>query len=435
MSQTIHTLKSYDGTSPPDFARINNLKTKRLLLGRHPRSFPRDSEFWYYYKFSQRRLERIQKGRSLVEVVSSSCLSPSPSLLDIDTSEEGGLFFPSRGSPLRPKLELAKPLENDAIDLKNRVKIHYGMSFVMLNAMGEVLCLSNSESEELRRVECKRSEQLGRADRYVFRLIDLNEPTSAGQVSLNSPVWLQITSETAPADHLLSEQGMVLGSKLFYAPRMASLQTEHKEMPYSSGEYSFSSPLPESLTSLNSNFEPSTTMEPLPTESADSSALLELAQRRRRRDAETAICGALAPIRIVHATRSENSDTTAKYKSRHARHLAQWIVRSAVRESEEASSEPGSPLFTLDPVYLEQDLYCVATTHGATLPQWPPRNTRSSAGDGDNRVFGCLRRVQIRDYSDKWLIDRKCVWRFCAVRTGDEAAHLLMNGVTDQKGQ
>lgn len=345
------------------------------------------------------------------------------------------MHFPSRGSPLRPKLELAKPLENDSIDLENRSKIHFGMSFVILNAMGEVLCVSNMDSEELRKVECKRSEQLGRSDKYIFRLIDLNEPTSAGQIYLNSPIWLQIAPEASSSEHVLTEQGMVLGSKLFYAPRMASLQAEeNQDALYSTGDYRVQSSPPDAQDLPSSSLDSNLKDDILPYDSADGSSALQVAQRRRRRDAETAVCGSLVPIRVVHATRSESSDTTAKYKSRHARHLAQWVVRSAVRESGDAPSETGSPLYTLDPVYLEQDLYCIATIHGASLPQWPPRASKNSADDESSRVFGCLRRVQIRDYSDKWLIDRKCVWRFCAVRTGDEAAHLLMNGVTDQKG-
>ena len=35
-------------SSLPDFADLNNKYTKQLLKGRHPRSFPRQSEMWHH---------------------------------------------------------------------------------------------------------------------------------------------------------------------------------------------------------------------------------------------------------------------------------------------------------------------------------------------------------------------------------------------------
>jgi hypothetical protein len=30
-------------------------------------------------------------------------------------------------------------------------------------------------------------------------------------------------------------------------------------------------------------------------------------------------------------------------------------------------------------------------------------------------------------------VDRKCVWRLCAIKSGEDVAHLLISGVADQK--
>ena len=69
---------------------------------------------------------------------------------------------------------------SNLIDLRSRVKIHYSMSFVILNFLGECLCLTAADE-----VVCKRLKDLSKSDKYIFKIIDFNEPSNAGRIKLD----------------------------------------------------------------------------------------------------------------------------------------------------------------------------------------------------------------------------------------------------------
>jgi hypothetical protein len=56
----------------PDFASVHSHYNKAISRGRHPNSFPRKSELWYYTKLSNERLARIAKGHQFWNVINDS---------------------------------------------------------------------------------------------------------------------------------------------------------------------------------------------------------------------------------------------------------------------------------------------------------------------------------------------------------------------------
>jgi hypothetical protein len=216
------------------------------------------------------------------------------------------------------------------VDLTTRVKVHYSMDFALVNFVGEVLCVSKSDSEDQRRVECKKFSRLDKGDKCVFKVIDINEPSNAGPVHFNSSIWLQVVSDAsdATAAHPGStggpsawEQGVVLGAKLYAAPSMTSLQAAEAESEDSDedtydGEGDTKSPADNIYKKLSSAsvLRRGKGAEPhrLLTSSLSSKAI---ARNRARKEAKTALCGSLVPVRMVHAPRAADGGVMLCYSS------------------------------------------------------------------------------------------------------------------------
>ena len=205
-----------------DLTAKSHFKTRSLLRGRHPRSFPRDSEFWGHYNQSNYRLGRVEKGCSLFETIQhesmfSQSLAKS-SLISSDESIAQQETTPLRDKGLQNKSQTA--VEGDFIDKTARVKMHYGSNFVIMNVTGEVLCVNEEDQ-----VECKKMNSLLKSDRNIFKIIDINEPSNVGRIHFDGPIWLQVLSDPNSENYSSSwESGYVLGSKVFFAPTATSLQ-------------------------------------------------------------------------------------------------------------------------------------------------------------------------------------------------------------------
>lgn len=75
--------------------------------------------------------------------------------------------------------------------------------------------------------------------------------------------------------------------------------------------------------------------------------------------------------------KSHGADKTDEAGSRHRTrsswHLGQWIVRNAVRKEETESKNKREQVASDDDIYLEQDLYCLASSAGSRFAPWPKR--------------------------------------------------------------
>jgi hypothetical protein len=94
-------------------------------------------------------------------------------------------------------------------------------------------------------------------------------------------------------------------------------------------------------------------------------------------DAQQAeVCGGVSLVRIVNAKitleGSENEkEKSTRYKSREAWQLGKWAVHNAARDH--FFSHDHHHVYTLAPIYIEQDLYCLASSAGTNFSVWPPK--------------------------------------------------------------
>lgn len=87
----------------------------------------------------------------------------------------------------------------------------------------------------------------------------------------------------------------------------------------------------------------------------------------------------------------QQGDDQTRFRSRQASHLANWTVQSALK-----SGPPEKYVSSIDPIYLEQDLYCLATTHGNTYQPWPRtvEVNRVPAGSSRKQIIKAQQEIQ-----------------------------------------
>eukprot|EP00602_Paraphysomonas_sp_CaronLab_P004899 CAMPEP_0185026632 /NCGR_PEP_ID=MMETSP1103-20130426/10970_1 /TAXON_ID=36769 /ORGANISM="Paraphysomonas bandaiensis, Strain Caron Lab Isolate" /LENGTH=863 /DNA_ID=CAMNT_0027560281 /DNA_START=92 /DNA_END=2683 /DNA_ORIENTATION=- len=402
----------------PDFQSVHNTYTRGLLKGRHPRSFPRQSELWHHYKSSSKRLERVTKGHKLWSVIAESeeDVHATASKMNTELNQQKrntSSKYSEVGSSYIPK----EPLHGLHVDLKGSFRMHYGMNIVLMNSLDEVLCVNQHHE-----VMCKTEDQLEYGDEICFKLIDLTEPTNPGPIAYGKPVWLQaLRSEGDNSIYY----GFVVGAKLFGPPEMKSEKffeytkrksakpsESEKKSPQTSNVTPYGSPVSEKgdtspedsngmmESTMLTEVPPSTgeAMGSKETRTSEASGAdnlpskysrkkntdkAELKKKKSGKSTEQAeICGALGTLQAFSGSKDEKSygmhqhqlhqqqqtqgDDQTRFKSRQASHLAMWTVQSALK-----SGAPEKFVTSCTPIYLEQDLYCLATSHGNTYNPWP----------------------------------------------------------------
>lgn len=185
-SKSAKTLQTH--TSLPDFNAIHDGYSKAVCRGRHPISFPKKSELWHHFQASKERVERISKGHQFWEVIHDQ---DSRYVGDEKAQEDdsGKLKFNiqpnGRGSvQLRTingiqvdvKVSQGNLQSNHVTPLfQSEIPIHYGMLFVVMNLMEEVLCVNKWDE-----VKCKPIHLIEPTDKICFKVIDLADPSNPG---------------------------------------------------------------------------------------------------------------------------------------------------------------------------------------------------------------------------------------------------------------
>lgn len=394
---------SLDSTN--DFQSIHNNYTRGLLKGRHPRSFPRQSELWHHYKSSSKRLERVSKGHKLWNILDEiedehhqDRLSP-----DAKPKRNVGAHFNDLSSSYIPK----EPLHGLNVDLKGIFRMHYGMNVVIINSLDEVLCVNQH-----REVMCKTEEQLENTDEICFKIVDLTDPSNPGPLAYGKPIWLQILNSEEDNNIYY---GFVLGAKLFGPPEMESTQLSQKKILSNKRNIAprINSPLSPSMslksieddsmylqeemkenTNSGIKFSDKPPLNQLNSQDLDFPDIISqkrtvtpLDEKKNEGQSNKAadqaeICGGLSTLQAFHGSKDERvghhnhhhqqtsqslqSDEQTRFRSRQASHLAMWTVQSALK-----TGPPEDYVTSCTPLYLEQDLYCLATSHGSIYDPWP----------------------------------------------------------------
>lgn len=494
-TSSITTASSAAGTIP-NFEEIQKTYTKRITLGRHPRSFPRQSEMWHHTVNANERLSRIGSGHHLWNVVEESkqqhdvALSMLGSVKEDESVVDENIIVPTGSLPTTEKKKQVESLNGIAIDMKSKVRLHFGMSFFIMNSMDEILCVNKWDE-----ILCKSQNKLDSTDRITFKLIDLEDPTNPGAVKYGRSMWLQVIDNSVDADNSM-QGGYVVGSQLFGPPQMGSVQkinntkghataavpanahkkqnaplVKEKSVAVSESGDSIPSSVP-SDENISAPISPSNRSRKTSVDTDDEDIVRKESPKKPSRieKEQIEICGGLKTVKITGVAKDSDAakDTGAGagtpgvahykgYRNRNAWHLGQWVCRSAIRDQRNVDVYVNA----LSPIFMEQDLYCLASSMGSAYDSWPkraqdPRLLKMSANDDDeedvetsrtgtlkksleiaasdaeNFDRGCLRRVVMRGLPYEHIVDRRCVWKFCIA---DSAGDLKLLSAKEQIAQ
>ena len=476
----------------PNFEEIQKRYTKRITLGRHPRSFPRQSEMWHHTVNANDRLARVGSGHQLWNVVEESkeqhdvAVSTLNSLTEDDSVVDEEFIVPTGDLPTTEKKKQVESLNGIAVDMKSKVRLHFGMSFFIMNSMDEILCVNKWDE-----ILCKTESKLESTDRITFKLVDLEDPTNPGAVKYGRSMWLQIIDNSVDADNSM-QSGYVVGAQLFGPPQMGSVQKikaavpQHvpkKHSPHQIRSRSNTKDIKDTKVSVDADDALSSPPSPddrdrkasadadADTDDDEASTKKQSPMKPSRIEKEQIeMCGGLKTVKITGVAKDAEPAKDAGagaagvahykgYRNRNAWHLGQWVCRSAIRDQRNMDVYVNA----LSPIFMEQDLYCLASSMGSAYDTWPKRaqdprllkfGGGGSSGDGaadessrtgtlkksmeiaasdrENFDHGCLRRVVMRGLPYEHIVDRRCVWKFCIA---DSAGDLKLLSAKEQIAQ
>lgn len=420
------------------------------------------------------------------------------------TSEAGGTQHLARSGTLNPDMGATRYIPKSTlhgfhVDTKGVMKMHYGMNIVLMNCSDEVLCVNPFEE-----VLCKSEALLEDGDEIIFKLIDLTEPTNPGPIEYGKPIWLQTLSSSSDNNiHF----GFVLTSKLFGPPEMESTQLTQmpnkKEVARMMAEQNKLKKESYKIFNASGSSNPSrqnsfvTDLEdedddgggggldsPIKKLSKEEENKIKKEKEKEKKSSEMSeVCGGINVIRAYNSKGDVNLIDTdmTRFRSRQASHLGCWTVQNALK-----TGVPSKYVQSCTSIYLSQDLYCLATSHGNLYDPWPrtvevnkvqaqlekkkevqklsklaespffspakqeksktSTNKSNSADDNsddlitpkprviptftNNLPHGCLRRVVERGAPYSHVVDRRCVWKFCVA---DNPRDLKLLSVKEQK--
>jgi hypothetical protein len=416
-SKSLTTLKSSKSEKTiPDFNQIHTNYSKALVRGRHPNSFPKQSELWYHFRASSDRVKKVAFGYDLWEVIEeheAGYRSADKKVQIKENADELKAEVNTMSTQAHPNAIQMRTINGVQIDMKGQVPMHYGMVFIMMNMMEEVLCVNKWDE-----VKCKPIQNIDPTDRICFKVLQLLDPTNPGVLKYGSPMWLQLMDSSLSDGEAAWQNSHVLAAKPYAPPEMGSmdldrvwgqtgsLRDKDKEKPGSADvstpmfpKISASSKYPTTPTALQSNknaamssVKPSSTKQESSSakssgkeddpgetkegEGAEDTTVMSpaadqpfVAERNSSIDNEqlAAIIGDLQPARIVDIKRDSDAVMAGpRNHTKTAQYMGQWVGRLATR-----SKLKTDVIHTQSPIYLEQDLYCLATSHGTGFKPWP----------------------------------------------------------------
>ena len=449
------TLASRDSILP-EYEKLQSSLNKKVLAGRHPKSFKIASELASQCKLSNERVSRISKGHNIWTVI------------DEQTKMNDNINHKIHYNHAYSDYQSTRVrIKQCIIDLSNDCELFYGNNVIIITSMDEILCVDNHGC-----ITCKEVDDLKHDDKIVFRILNIFDISSPEKFTYGSKFWLQVVPDDAINDQ--SEENFhessVLCAKVFDSPNMNSL--------VSTKTYFSNQDIEEQKIYNNNNNNNNNNNK-------NNNNVPKINARHTKKNSPY-ICGGLTCINTVETrttvtelkadalfdtlfnpSSSGKRDNAYKdtirevksytyYKSKAAQSLGSWKVQTAMNNFE----CEGEIIRALSPIYMSQDLYCFATSHGAGYKPWPsslksnqnknimaivkfnedeevdesilgefnPHENQSHVGESEtsppnnNRmesksenIYGCLRKTVIRDKSYSNAIDRRCMWRFCAI--------------------
>jgi hypothetical protein len=388
--------------------------------------------------------------------------------------------------------EDAVTLKSLGVDLSESVALHYGMIIIVMNSSEEVVAIN-----EYNEIICKNLKDLKPQDYYLFKIVDLDDFTYPGPVEYGRPIWLQVYKDCKPSGDKSVDQ--LLGAKVNHSPDMGTHNFEDTKQspvgtkipslspPQKAGKLTPGTATPaiaedddkasrsDSVSGADVNANEASRGKSNSVEGAASkSAAVGTSSTGRSAVVQPEICGGLSVVNMLDGFSTDpKEEVITRQRMKHSFYLCQWIVRFAERNSSMKKRLLGDTTRSDDLVYIEQDLYCMASSVGSQYELWPKRpyerhseyfrvkadmmnqNKSDKAfdpfldlvsykpGEGsevhkasatiknvtldkkdlrqllrprtallpEDIHYGCVRRVAIKEPPAVTVVDRRCVWR------------------------
>jgi hypothetical protein len=397
-----------------DFTNVQKQYTRRLVRGRHPKSFPHQSELWVHCKNSLDRVDLISKGHSFWNIV--------------EEEHEKNRFTEENKTNNQPE---KKPIIYDEPEILNKfININgfevnttdeHEMTFgqrlsIMSHSGDEILCVDTNDH-----FRCKLVTDILPSDRICFRLLDLTNPDSMGKVSLEQPLWLQIIDSAEFSDEYNWTNGSLLGTQLLDPPTMTAVNNrrkyaddteDNKDIINNNSNSSNvihitkSDNINSNINSVNKSTSTTNTtntstsaideinkpnseeiptyMETTPVDPSQistshcvrpDSPVQEKASSLSLQDQGAKIVGGLQPVKIcdrgikLKDMPKTQSTSSIQFYGKSAFILGQWTILSALRKKTKQTV-----VSSQQPFYIVQDLYCMSSSSGSTYSPWSPNS-------------------------------------------------------------
>ena len=230
---------TFSGPPPSEyFERKQQQYVRQVSKGRHPRSFPRESELQYFAITTGARLAKIRAGHNTWHVLEDSSVNEDKEE-DNDFEDEASrgvaanslaaaeyapleasssLITPTPPPPTTPANAAAAAanfgsvlINGMQIDIRNKTQLHYGQMVVVMGEKNNIVCVSQETNE----IKLKPQDSVLPTDRTLFKLIDLRDSSNPHAVKYGEPLWLQIIDVSGNPGTLYGwNPAMALCSKL-----------------------------------------------------------------------------------------------------------------------------------------------------------------------------------------------------------------------------
>ena len=487
-----------------DFNEQHELKTKRQRAGRHPRSFGRGGELWAYASKSNERVDNIRRGHSFWTILDHSEQSM---IKDNNKMTQKAIEAAESGVQRYAEEELRRPtkdiyLNGWRLDLNTIVQLHYGMSIALVNDINQVICVDKNKE-----LMVKNLKEIEPEDLACWKLLDIAETTNPSAITYGCPVWLQLIEPSLY--HNVDESwklGYVLGGKLFGPPLMGEIQIDETGGSGDNIELLDVGPSesgPGAYVNNGKHFNTANMQE-----EDEINSIIAAKQKQKSPDgknngehedteqdsrspftkkieANSEIVGAVFPTRIVNVKNDDDEDEAngknSTRRCKEASHLGQWGIESARRKDVQlpTSKSIADPelirqadnfVYSCEPVYINQDISCIASTQGTDYQQWPRRGLNRATLDKKKELRAnglnltsqelaqlltqmtmagklnvesvddppvssraCMRRIVRRGAPHEYGVDRRAVWRIYVVEAPGDHSNMSAKEITAAK--
>lgn len=356
----------------PNFDELHEKYRKGVIRGRHPNSFRKDSEIWYRVHESSSRVNLVKSGCSIDSALDRTLRSQNEIKLN-----NSSVNLTTNGSSIRrvsladtlPSLSLdyKKDLLDSSVkeshrsiagvylDIRDDVPIKYNGRYTLINKLDEVLCIDKKN-----KVKCKLPAELSSTDKFVFVLIHMHE-ASTDTLKFGESVWLQL----AGSDNFQNKKGSVLCSRPWGKVEFTD------DFGVATNVHTFHQ---ESIQNTSSGNTDNNVLSTSNTGKSD-------------------IVGHVEVVRSGEIKGEENNGMNSRTYSHLSWHMGQWVVRLVEEPPPESTkllsnkakvviAKEQAVQISYDPdkanrvtsssyVYLEQDLYCLASARGSTFNAFP----------------------------------------------------------------